>query len=113
MAMLTNPTNRRTEARRVTLRGIQLYFSYETLIAVSGFAGGEYKRMRLDNCWGPTTGRHINDMGLRDWPIVDDDELDATLDRMLLTAASSITTDMLDGSYHKPANNYGSSAHAH
>lgn len=65
MIGITNPTGRSTEARRVDIGPHSLFFSYETLIAYSGPSGNE----RVENIWGQTTGRHINEMGLRDWPV--------------------------------------------
>lgn len=40
--------------------GVELYFSYETLVAfkVSGF-----HLVSVENCWGPTTGKHLNWIG--------------------------------------------------
>lgn len=70
MTFIHNPTGRRTPCHIVDLDcGTSLYFSYETLIAKRSTDG---TRERLDNVWGPTTGRHMNEMGIRDWPVVDE-----------------------------------------
>jgi len=76
---LVNPTGRRTEARLLYLGRTMLYFSYETCIGFQGFSNGVYHAVRLDNSWGPTTGRHINDLGISSLPIVDSDEFDRIL----------------------------------
>jgi len=44
---------------------IDLFFSYETLIGVHLVT----EKMRVKNEWGPTTGRHINQLGIEDFPI--------------------------------------------
>lgn len=65
--------DRDTKCYIVTIGDVEVFISYTTVIAIRSPKG----RGRLENVWGPTTGRHINEMGLRDWPIVSDDELDA------------------------------------
>jgi len=62
---------RNTKAYIVTIGDLELFVSYETIIAARTL----YERARLRNDWGPTTGRHINEMGLKDWPIVTEEEL--------------------------------------
>ena len=67
MTFISNPTGRNTKAYIVTLDNTtELFFSYETLIAVRQGA----VRKRLANHWGPTTGRHFNELGCRDFEIV-------------------------------------------
>lgn len=69
MITLCNPTGRNTPAHVVGLEdGTQLFFSYETCIAKESPDGTQ---QRLANVWGPTTGRHFNEMGLAHWPIVE------------------------------------------
>ena len=78
-ATITNPTGRNTKAYVVTIGGNQYFFSYETCIAFAGNAkhsdehggGVEYIQVRLKNHWGPTTGRHFNELGCKDFPEVD------------------------------------------
>jgi hypothetical protein len=48
------------KAHVLQLGSLRLHFSYETCIAL-GYKG---ERIRLANVWGPTTGRHINQMGI-------------------------------------------------
>jgi hypothetical protein len=96
MANITNPTNRNTHARVVEYRNVKMYFSYASLIAVAGYVDGQYLRFRADNCWGPTTGRHINEMGLRDLPILDSNELHRLLDLMMLNATAQVADEMVN-----------------
>ena len=70
--------DRNTQAHIVHLNDHTLYFSYKTCIAYSGPLG----RFRLDNVWGPNTGRHINEMGLREWRIVSAEAMDKTLSKI-------------------------------
>ena len=73
--ILTQGTYRNTKAYVLYLNNHDLYFSYETCIAYAGPLG----RFRRENDWGHTTGRHINEMGLRDWPVVSKEEMEKTL----------------------------------
>jgi hypothetical protein len=62
---LTNPTGRKTDARVLTFGQHAFYFSYEMCIGYSGPLGN----VRRENVWAQTTGRHINEMGLRNFPV--------------------------------------------
>jgi hypothetical protein len=66
MIGLTKGSRRRTECYVVTVGSAEVFFSYETPIGVIGVGrGGERVAVRRKNVWGPTTGRHMNEMGLR------------------------------------------------
>lgn len=67
---LTNPTGRKTEARIVTLDNKEFFFSYRTCIGVRGCFEGKHIKQRLENT-GPTTGRHMNELGIRDFEVVE------------------------------------------
>lgn len=71
MLSFSHASRRNTKAYIVTIGDVEAFISYDTVVAVRSPKGCG----RLDNVWGPTTGRHINEMGLRDWPIVDEAEL--------------------------------------
>ena len=75
---LEKGTHRNTQAHIVRINQHTLYFSYETCIAYEGPLG----RFRLENSWGPTTGRHINEMGLKDLPIILDQEMELLLEKI-------------------------------
>lgn len=60
---LCNPTGRKTQAHIVTIGENEYFFSYNTCIAFRGMINGEYRAMRVANSWGPTTGRHFNELG--------------------------------------------------
>ena len=62
-------TNRRTEAYEIEVGRTRMLISYETIVAFSGPGpSGEVKRLRRHNKWGPTTGKHMNECGVRDYP---------------------------------------------
>jgi hypothetical protein len=67
----------------VTVNGATYYFSYETCIAFKGHLSGlpirndnpsVHKAVRIANAWGPTTGRHFNQLGCADFELVTDEE---------------------------------------
>ena len=62
---LTNSTGRKTNAHVLTFGPHTFYFSYEMCIGYSGPLGN----VRRENVWGQTTGRHINELGLREFPV--------------------------------------------
>jgi hypothetical protein len=61
---------------------------------------------RRDNEWGATTGRHINEMGLRDWPVLDLDEFTA-----LQNGVAQLKTNIRPGSLQKLGGLNGSLQH--
>lgn len=61
MISIEKGSRRNTPCYIVRACGMTLYFSYETVIAVESALGS----VRRDNDWGPTTGRHMNDMDVR------------------------------------------------
>lgn len=72
MTSIRNPTGRRTECRIVRFGVIEFFFSYETLMGVC-FPGGAFRR---GNSWGPTTGRHLREMGIDGWPVLGEIEFE-------------------------------------
>ena len=61
------------EAYFVRMGNVQLFFSYNTLV---GFSDG-VNYMRRGNVWGPTTGKHMNYLGIKDFEEVEENELEA------------------------------------
>lgn len=55
---ITHPTDR-PNFSRVQANGITYWFSYETCIAFQGLDGPLTVRK---NDWGPTTGKHLNEV---------------------------------------------------
>ena len=69
---LYNPTGRKTQVHIVVIKDVKYYFSYETCIAAQGEFKGYARRIRVANSWGPTTGRHFNELGCRDFEVLED-----------------------------------------
>ena len=61
-------TRRDTPCYYLNVAGVDMVISYETVIAAS--YGG--KCIRRNNDWGPTTGRHMNETGVRDFAVIED-----------------------------------------
>lgn len=68
---------------RVTIGPVTLYFSYETVIAVSD----PFDSAVRENVWGPTTGKHLNrvDGGSKEAKArrLDSEAFEAVLSRVL------------------------------
>jgi len=68
-------SDRNTPCYRVSVGDVTCYISYETVVGVSGYNDkGELVRLRRKNVWGPTTGRHMSDMDIREYPELDDED---------------------------------------
>ncbi len=81
MISLTNPTGRNTKAHIVTIGGNEYFFSYETCIAFRGHSNLSGRVLvRIDNSWGPTTGRHFRELGCREFKVVGQDEFDEIIE---------------------------------
>ena len=71
--ILRNPTGRQTQAHIALIGVMELFFSYETLIA---FRTPELSYRRR-NAWGQTTGRHFNELGCGDFPVLEGSRLES------------------------------------
>lgn len=91
-AQLNNPTGRRTEARELRLGDVTLYFSYDTCIAVRSPRGV----FRRHNSWGPTTGRHINEMHVRSFPECEEEEFKDKLRAAVMQLGLNLFNDDID-----------------
>lgn len=67
----------KSQAYIVTIGGNEYFFSYATCIAFRGTHDGQYKKVRLKNHWGRTTGRHFNQLGAKDFEVVTREQLEA------------------------------------
>ena len=83
-------SDRNTQAFSVGLGGHRFFISYQTVVAYTGPLGN----CRLENSWGPTTGRHIADMGIKGLPVVDEDTLESRWAHALIDAAFSAPDDL-------------------
>lgn len=85
---MDKPNGYSGQAYYVRIGAVNLYYSYNTLIAVRGPGG---VRARRSNEWGPTTGKHINLLGIRDMPEVSEEELD----KLAVSALAQDTSKLL------------------
>jgi hypothetical protein len=79
-------TNRNTKAYWISAFGVHILFSYNTPVAYEW----KNKRARRNNDWGPTTGRHMNECDVKDYPVIDDEEqFEAAIDAAVIDALRS------------------------
>lgn len=69
---LYKATNRNTQCYWVDVGNTSILFSYQTAIAVQTPRG----KYRIENSWGPTTGRHFSDSNADSWPVISIVELE-------------------------------------
>ena len=79
-------SRRNTDCHIVEVGPHTFYFSYRTCVAYTGPAYP--KSIRIQNHWGPTTGRHLSDMYVKDWEVVPDE-----LFEHVLTKASECSSN--------------------
>ena len=87
-------SSRDTKAYVIYLGQHKFYISYETIVGYKDMGGDG---VRLKNEWGPTTGRHIREMGISDFPIVSEDELRTVINRAVATTGHQLTINRLEG----------------
>ena len=74
-------SRRNTPACAISIGSHTFVISYSTVIAYHGPLG----RVRSTNHWGPTTGRHMTEFGVRDY-----EENDAKLDEIITKFAGMV-----------------------
>lgn len=82
---------RNTKSYSLNIDDVNLFFSYETLIAASY----QDKRARVHNHWGPATGRHMKEMEVAHWPIMSSEELEEFAKQLLYTQAMNCVVSKL------------------
>ena len=89
-------THRNTKAYRVFLGDAVIYISYETPVGLQGYIGSTWYGVRRENAWGPTTGRHMKEMGIHHYQEVGEAEFEEMLEQMVTQAALREITNRLD-----------------
>jgi hypothetical protein len=74
----------------------RFYISYTTIVAADVNDGDQRLAVRLHNDWGPTTGRHMKDMGVYDYKEVSDSEINRLVRVSLLRAGQQVALDKLE-----------------
>ena len=78
---LRKGSDRNVQCHIVSIGPHNFFFSYETCVAYDGPASDQ--PVRIHNHWGPTTGRHLSDMGVKDWRVLTDEEFAGVLARAM------------------------------
>jgi hypothetical protein len=93
MLSFRHATNRNTKCYSINIAGSSFIVSYDTIIACRTDEGA----CRIENSWGPTTGRHMNDTGIRDWPVVTEEELQKRIRTAIIKAGLNAVHERLKG----------------
>lgn len=91
MIRLREATTRNTKCLYLDVAGVSMVVSYTTVIAAR-YRG---ERIRRANTWGPTTGRHMKETSVSDWPEFDEREFEARLNDMILRSIRDDVADRL------------------
>jgi len=86
MIKICKGSHRRTECYKLWIGTTVFYISYNTIIAITTEEGGR----RLENTWGPTTGRHMTEMGIRSWPVITDEKMEVLIKQSLMRTGAEI-----------------------
>jgi len=82
------------KAHAINVNGVSIYVSYETAIAFR-YRGMSFRR---DNIWGRTTGKHMRELGVSGYPVIDDEkEFNKLLHRAILRSFTDDVSDKLAG----------------
>lgn len=93
MLSFNHASKRNTKCYEINIAGSTFLISYDTIIACHTDEGA----VRIENSWGPTTGRHMNEMGIRYWPVVPKAELHQRIRRAIIKAGLTATIDRIKG----------------
>jgi hypothetical protein len=93
MLSFRHASRRNTKCYQIRLGGDSFYLSYETIIAAEVHDGDEYRRVRLDNSWGPTTGRHMNELEVRNYAVIEESEMQRLVRQSILRAGQQVALD--------------------
>lgn len=83
-------SQRNTKCYEIHLGDACFFISYSTIIAASAYDGDTWRRVRLDNAWGPTTGRHMNEIGVRDWEIVSSETIQDLIKQTIIRVGQTL-----------------------
>lgn len=86
-------TERNSPCFELRISGVVLGISYETVI--SAHYGNEL--IRRHNVWGPTTGRHMRELGVKEYTEVDEPEFNVRVKNMVLRAIARAVKERMGG----------------
>lgn len=87
--------DRNTKRYEARIGRLVLHFSYGTCVGVVYHPLGILARVK--NHWGPTTGRHMNEAGMRAWPEVSLEELDGLIQQALAHQGLALFKETMEG----------------
>ena len=93
MLSFHHASRRNTKCYCIEIAGSSVVILYDTIIACRTDEGA----CRIENSWGPTTGRHMNETGVRDWPVVSSEELHSRIRRAIIKAGLNAVHERLKG----------------
>lgn len=85
MIQFRHGSRRNTKCYGVAIGNYNFGISYETVVSAHGPKHG-----RLSNTWGPTTAKHICDLGARDLPVITTEEMEKIYESAILDEAERI-----------------------
>lgn len=85
--------NRNTKCYRLRIGGLHLCISYDTIIAAQ--FGNKF--LRRDNEWGKTTGRHMNELGVREWQVGTEEEIETLVREAMISMGHEMAMSRLEG----------------
>lgn len=97
MISLRPGSQRNTKCYELRLGSSCFYISYSTIIGASLDDGDTWRTVRLDNVWGPTTGRHMNEMGIRGYEVISDEEMQRLINQSIIKAGQQLALSHLKG----------------
>lgn len=74
---------RNTKALIIGLEGVTMYYSYEELIAISGYCGNKYMQVMQSAFFSRTTSRHVREWDLHSFEKVSDSAFKAIATEMV------------------------------
>ena len=78
-------SHRNTECYEIFLGRFCFGVSYQTIVSVNGS-----KCARLENIWGPTTGKHLKELGSYDYDIITTAQMEKIYEAAILDEAERI-----------------------
>ena len=82
-------SRRNTKCYEISIGGDTFYISYTTIIACRTEEG----QCRIENSWGLTTGRHMKDMNVYNWPIVPLEELHSRIKKSIMKTGLTMSLE--------------------
>lgn len=83
-------SQRNTKCYELRVGDACFFISYSTIIGACVWDGDTHRYVRLNNSWGQTTGRHMNEMGIRSHEIVSDEEMQRLITQSIIRVGQTL-----------------------